>query len=348
MSHSLFVFLGNIAACSTLSAGLWKQVPQGLLLAWMGVMVLFSTVRWLIGRGFPQGPLSSTETRYWERRFILSVAVSGALWGVAGGLFFVSDHRDSNLYLALHIVSMCAAAAATLSYHRIAYPVFLLPAIVPITVNMIWDGVSTSKIMGFVLPFYFTLLYMLSREIYQTAHESFLARINSQYLAMFDYLTGVTNRRAFEETMEREWYRAMRERRMLALVIADIDNFKLCNDTYGHQMGDRMLKKVATLLEKRIRRGADLVARIGGEEFALILPDTDLSGAVALAESIRQDMRVSASRESDETPKLTMSFGVASLLPEASLDPGILFRRADAAVYEAKRKGRDRVEFRSD
>ncbi|MGB5409168.1 MAG: GGDEF domain-containing protein, partial [Thiogranum sp.] len=188
-------------------------------------------------------------------------------------------------------------------------------------------------------------LYLLSQEIYRAAHESILGHINSQYQAMFDHLTGVANRRAFEEALDREWYRAMRDRHVLSLVIADIDNFKLCNDTYGHEIGDRVLKSVAALLEQHIRRGADLVARIGGEEFAIILPDTDLKGVVALAENIRMGLRKLANSNYREIPEVTMSFGVSSLVPDSSIDARLLFSQADAAVYKAKRKGKDRIVY---
>ena len=131
-----------------------------------------------------------------------SVAISGVLWGAAGGLFYVADQPEQGLFLALLIVGMCAAATASLSYHRIAYPVFLLPAITPIMLHLISDEKLTANAVGFVIPFYFTLLYLLSQEIYRAAHESILGRINSQYQAMFDHLTGVANRRGFEEALE--------------------------------------------------------------------------------------------------------------------------------------------------
>jgi len=342
--HSIFVFLGNLVGSVTLAVGLWATARQKLLITWMLVMIVFNVARWLAGRRFPTGFIGEAETRRWENRFVASVAISGVLWGAAGGLFYVPDQPEHGLFLALLIVGMCAAATASLSYHRIAYPVFLLPAIIPIMLHLISDEKLTANAIGFVIPFYFTLLYLLSREIYRTAHESILGRINSQYQAMFDHLTGVANRRGFEQAMDREWYRAMRDKHVLSLVIADIDNFKLCNDTHGHEAGDRVLKSVAALLERHIRRGADLVARIGGEEFAIILPDTDLTGALALAESISVDVRKLANSYHREIPQVTMSFGVSSLVPDSSLDAGLLFSRADAAVYKAKRKGKDRVE----
>jgi diguanylate cyclase (GGDEF)-like protein len=106
-----------------------------------------------------------------------------------------------------------------------------------------------------------------------------------------------------------------------------------------------VLKAVAALLERRIRRGTDLVGRIGGEEFAIILPDTDLEGATTLAKNIRVGVRGLAKRYHKELPKVTMSFGVSSLVPNKSIDAGILFRRADAALYQAKKKGKNRVEI---
>ena len=344
LRHSFFAFLGNLAGSVTLAVGLWATAQRSLLIIWMLTVIVFNVARQLVGRCFPTGFIGEAETRRWEKWFVASVAISGVLWGAAGGLFYVPDKPEQGLFLALLIVGMCAAATASLSYQRIAYPVFLLPAITPIMLHLITDEKLTANVIGFVIPFYFTLLHLLSREIYRTAHESILGRINSQYQANFDHLTGVANRRGFEEAMEREWYRAMRDKHVLSLIIADIDNFKLCNDTHGHEAGDLALKSVAALLERHIRRGADLVARIGGEEFAIILPDTDLNGALALAESIRVSMRKLANSDHKEIPEMTMSFGVSSLVPAGSLNAGLLFSRADAALYNAKRKGKDRVE----
>ena len=345
LRHSIFIFLGNIAGSVTLAVGFWTTARQSLLITWLLVMLIFNLTRWLAARRLPTGFIDEAQTRFWEKLFVASVAISGVLWGAAGGLFYVPDQPEQGLFLALLIVGMCSAATSSLSYHRIAYPVFLLPAITPIMLHLIADETLAANAIGFVIPFYFTLLYLLSREIYRTAHESIIERINSQYQANFDHLTGVANRRGFEEAMEREWCRAMRDNHVLSLIIADIDNFKRCNDTHGYEAGDLVLKSVAVLLEQHIRRGADLVARIGGGEFAIILPATDLHGAVALAKSIRLDMRKLANNDDKEMFRVTMNFGVSSLVPDSSIDERLLFRQADAAVYKAKKKGKDRIAY---
>ncbi|MCB1874126.1 MAG: GGDEF domain-containing protein [Gammaproteobacteria bacterium] len=342
--HSIFLFLGNLAGCMTLGFGLWPIADKAVLITWMSIMILFNAGRWIVGMRFPKGFINEEETYHWERKLVVFVAISGFLWGIAGILFYVPDQPEYILFLALIIVGMCAATTATLSFHRFAFPVFLLPAISPITLNLMSDNNLVANAVGFIIPFYFALLYQLSREIYRTANESIISRIDSQHQAMFDHLTGVANRRAFEEAMDREWYRALRDKSALSLVIGDIDDFKSCNDTYGHAVGDLVLEAVAELLERRIRRGTDLVARIGGEEFAIILPDTDLEGALTLVNSIRVGVRHLAEAYDKEIPQVTMSFGVSSLPPDKSCDTEILFRCADAALYQAKKKGKDRVE----
>ena len=342
--HSTYIVLGNLAGCLTLVIGLWNTIQHSLLIIWLSVMILFSITRWLAVRQFPTEFVSEAETQRWERRFVVSVVISGVLWGVAGGLFYIPNQPEHGLFLALLIVGMCAAAAASLSFHRCAYQVFLLPAITPLTVHLVLDGKLVTNVVGFIIPFYFTILYLLSREIYKTAHESVVRRMDSHYQAMFDHLTGVANRRAFETAMDREWYRALRDKQLLTLVIADIDNFKQCNDIQGHAAGDKVLKAVAALLKQHTHRSADLVARVGGEEFAILLPGTDLDGAVAFAEKIRVAVEKLVNCYQNQVLEVTMSFGVSSLVPELSLKPGLLFSRADAALYQAKRKGKNRVE----
>src|SRR5450830_1958171 len=170
------------------------------------------------------------------------------------------------------------------------------------------------------------------------------ANIELQKLAALDSLTGIANRRRFDEVMRAEWQRGQRDRKPLSLLMCDVDCFKSYNDTYGHLAGDLCLKKFAAVLTAQLKRPADLAARYGGEEFAIVLPDTDLAGAQLLAESCRAQLEQLAITNPGGTGGIvTMSIGVASLIPSKDSSPEALIGAADAAVYAAKRGGRNRV-----
>jgi len=166
-----------------------------------------------------------------------------------------------------------------------------------------------------------------------------------QEMAMQDGLTQVANRRCFDMKLEEEWRRMMRDGRMLSVVIFDVDYFKLYNDTYGHQAGDVCLQTIAANARSCLKRPGDFFARYGGEEFVAILPNSDTKGASALAEQIRRQIHeLNIPHDSSKVcGHVTVSCGVASMIPTESASPQLLLEAADKALYEAKATGRDRV-----
>lgn len=164
-------------------------------------------------------------------------------------------------------------------------------------------------------------------------------------LSASDGLTGVANRRCFDETIQREWTRLQRTKDSLSLIMCDVDFFKLFNDTYGHQDGDDCLKSIAKALQETARRGGDCIARYGGEEFAVILPATDEKSAVRVAEKIRQavEKMAIAHSKSSVAPCVTLSLGVVTVVPDNQGTPESLIKYADKALYLAKSTGRNRV-----
>jgi two-component system chemotaxis family response regulator WspR len=166
-------------------------------------------------------------------------------------------------------------------------------------------------------------------------------------LSNLDGLTAIPNRRYFEHFYDLEWRRALRERRRLSLMMVDVDFFKNYNDLYGHLAGDECLKKIAQTLQV-VNRAGDLVARYGGEEFVVVLPNTDLAGARHVAEVMLErvgGLKI-AHGASEAGAYVTISLGIASEIP-AKGDHLDLLMRADTALYQAKKKGRDRVEVDS-
>lgn len=172
------------------------------------------------------------------------------------------------------------------------------------------------------------------------------ANLRLQQLSSIDSLTGIANRRQLDEILQNEWRRAFRHDSPISIVMFDLDEFKRFNDSYGHQAGDECLRQVATVLQEGVHRAGDLVARYGGEEFAAVLPDSDLKGALQYAESARLAVEELAITHSSSPvgSVVTLSAGVASALPRRGGSPAELIAQADRALYQAKRKGKNRVE----
>jgi diguanylate cyclase (GGDEF)-like protein len=188
----------------------------------------------------------------------------------------------------------------------------------------------------------------LEREIKQRTFMEGLLRDRNQKLsrqANIDALTQVANRRHFDGCFTREWQQATKESQPLSLVLCDVDYFKLFNDNYGHQEGDRCLYKVAQTIASVANLPSDLVARYGGEEFVLILPDTYSYAAIAVIQNIQRliaDLKITH-KKSEVSDYVTLSFGGVTLLPNEKITLEGLLKRADESLYRAKRKGRNQV-----
>ncbi len=164
-------------------------------------------------------------------------------------------------------------------------------------------------------------------------------------LSVSDSLTELANRRLFDETIEREWRVSLRRKSPISVLFIDIDLFKPYNDNYGHQAGDDCLKQIAKVLKKYPRRPYDLCARYGGEEFVILLPETGLLEAVELAEKIMSDIHNLKIRHdfSSVAPYVTVSIGIAEIIPTIAYNCRHLIEMADKALYLAKSGGRDRI-----
>jgi diguanylate cyclase (GGDEF)-like protein len=171
------------------------------------------------------------------------------------------------------------------------------------------------------------------------------ANQNLQLLANLDSLTKLSNRRGFDDYIQKEWDRMRRIKAPLSLIMCDVDFFKNYNDRYLHPNGDKCLIKVAMAMRNTVRRSGDLVARYGGEEFAVILPNTDALGAVSVAENIRSAIKTLqiTHEASSVCPYVTISVGVSTIIPTEENDFQALIHAADRALYQAKSQGRDRV-----
>ncbi|MGL5032241.1 MAG: diguanylate cyclase domain-containing protein, partial [Microcystaceae cyanobacterium] len=218
-------------------------------------------------------------------------------------------------------------------------------------ITQIIDGQTITEIRTLADSFYSMATQLkiifesLENRVKERTAELTIANQKLESLANLDSLTQIANRRRFDDYLTIEWQRNQRENQPLALILIDIDYFKNYNDYYGHQGGDDCLIEVAQTLTKVPKRATDLVARYGGEEFVAILPNTNTQQALVLAESMRTAIAVLniPHAASSISSAITISLGIASIIPREELSPDWLISQADKALYAAKEQGRDRA-----
>ncbi|GAB4125287.1 MAG: diguanylate cyclase [Sideroxydans sp.] len=187
-------------------------------------------------------------------------------------------------------------------------------------------------------------LVEMQRKLVEVTQRLDAANAELRRLSTTDALTGIANRRALDDFLAREWRRCLRVKKPLSLLLLDIDYFKLFNDKYGHQAGDDCLVQVAKQIARAAPRASDLAARYGGEEFMLVLGETDLDGAMWIAERVRQmvaDLKIK--HYATDNKFVSISCGVVSLVPQENFSIERAIESVDAALYQAKRAGRNRV-----
>ena len=346
----------NLANGFILVAALWNAVPTPVLLSWSGLLVAVTGARFLTLLAFRNAsPKSESALAVWTKYFLAGTCAAGVVWGLSGILLFHPSSFPHQVVLAFLLGGMVAGAVPLLSSVRHAYWCFAILVVVPISIRMMWVGDRIHLIMGLLMAIFGLAMLATSVQVHRLFRDSEKLRRELfsssevaqalEYLVRLDSLTGIPNRRLFEEELSKEWARAKRDNVALSLIMADIDHFKEYNDHYGHPAGDLCLVEVAQAMHHVLSRPGDVVARIGGEEFAFLLPQTDLSGAISVAEQIRE--RVLALNlphaVSPVASQVTLSFGVSSSELASVSSPAELIRASDMALYEAKRCGRNQI-----
>ncbi len=285
---------------------------------------------------------------------VLIIGLSFALFPIIGIMVWRQGHRYARSYTLAWTVWSIATVAVVLR----------IVGVLPNYAELVWairiGFISEGMLLALALADRINVLKLeksaaeneqhrvlarakeeLELKVAERTAELEAANRTAEALARTDQLTGLANRRAFFEHAERELRRSLRYHQPLSLIMFDIDYFKAINDTYGHAIGDEVIRRLATVAAATLR-DTDMVARIGGEEFAVILPQTPAEGAMRLAERLRADFDSEAIAAREAELHVTASFGVATIgATKENLDE--IMARADAALYEAKHRGRNQV-----
>ncbi len=313
----------SIAALLFISATFGKmkyRLPERLLtiLVWampvfyLWVMVLFSISLTSLDLGL---------VPYLGMQFVIAALVRISFWRsvfiffppLAFFIFYEWLVDESALFIAVHLISSLVVCVISVALSQILF-------------------------LSWKYQFHYIVL------IKQQSSDLTEANEKLKRLADLDGLTGIANRRSFDEKLQYEWARARREKEQLALIMIDIDHFKKYNDSYGHQKGDDALKAVAQAIQSTLRRSIDFAARYGGEEFVVLLPMATLEGAGEMAEKIREAVwALNIEHNASAYGKVSISLGVACMGHESIADCESLLHAADMALYNAKSSGRNQV-----
>ena len=349
------------------------MVDSYLAYIWYGFLASFSGFLWFITFR-PKLSIVNLPPEELNRYFLLYISGIALLWVIYVWYIGLAIQPDSSqLFMAIQVQVFCALNCAFFLLHsrRMTLWFYFLtmasPLLLFITLAVFESGTNLWKNeanyywlmallqMLYFIVFAFSVKHLIAelastvrlRTLYEISNTR-LIQINQELKSEShtDYLTGVSNRRAYDAGVTREWSRCVRSGASITIMVFDIDYFKLYNDRYGHLSGDRALRAVADVIRQNFRRPGDLVARYGGEEFVATVIDTTMENCLLLAERVRTEIR-EASLMNEDSPIdkiVTISVGIAQCKPHKKISIQKLFNLADAALYQAKEKGRDRIE----
>lgn len=326
-----------------------EQIPH--LFIWFGLIIATSIYRLILITNFHHEPIiSKKRIDYWARRYVTISTIINIVWGSIGILFFPEQMLYQG-FLFLSLLSVLLASVPLLALSRAIYYLQIGVVLFPLGLYMLWMDDKEHYIMVLALFIASISLFAASHYIYDLLFELQTTQAELLQQANTDQLTRIPNRRQYEQAFKTEWRRCTREDLPISMLLIDVDYFKKYNDRFGHAKGDDCLIQVASRLGSISRRPGDVAARHGGEEFAVLLPNTSLENALMLAERFRVSIQRLGIKHPDSKYKvLTVSIGVSSCHPmqhdQSNTDvvfPAMLMNSADNAMYLAKRQGRNRT-----
>lgn len=329
---------------------LWDEVRHDLLIGWLAAVSVSGAIRyslfWLHRRRRPEG----LQILDWERRYAVTLFMTSLVWGL-GVLWII---RESSLLYRLiefmFLLGMSAGAFSHYSARRYMVVGAMASVLLPTTLGFLLSGQPMEISLGVGALFFMgaliratTTMSAAQGENFKLTHRLSAAKQKAELMAHTDELTGLENRRAFFDRGQTLANYCERNGLPLSVAMIDADHFKQINDRYGHAVGDAVLRKLADQLKHSLRK-SDVCGRMGGEEFAMLLPDTSLTEANALAERFCKSYAATPMRDSEGAVANTVSIGVAS----NGYDIEHLLHCADEALYQAKAAGRNCVVAQSD
>lgn len=338
-------FLGAVMLCWLC----WDYIEHNVALSWIGVLSVATLSRIVLFTAYYRSPETSHTPSRWERRYWVTLVFSAGVWGLGALAVMPHDSLLAQAIVLLFAVGMSGSAVSCYYAYRSMTLAAIGLVLLPCTLWLLFQpsqlqtGMALAVLVfsSFMLRATGKLCAALEKALCLT-HEMERAHHIASSAAQTDELTGLKNRRAFFEHAQQLYSHSQREQRPLCALMLDIDHFKRINDTYGHQVGDEVLRQIGGVIKASFR-DTDVYGRLGGEEFAVLLADTPMDTALGIAEQLAQAIaQLQFVHHSDGRQGMTASFGVA-VASAAHSDLHTLLNSADQAMYRAKAQGRNQV-----
>jgi len=339
-----------------LVAILFGKVDSTLLMAWLVILVTNMVVRFSFIRTWLDASNEHRERRSMRNMALSTSLVSGVLWASTTGFLDFKVLPFESLALSLMVMSLAASAALYSAYFIPAFYLSVVPYIGSQFVYHLTQFTFESMVISLILMVFGVMLYGQANRLHRVHKKSIIQKLKNEFLianmqetnlklaeaSNTDFLTKVLNRRSFDEALSKTWSEHKINQQPVCLIMCDIDKFKIFNDTFGHQVGDTVLARVADKIKEQIRP-EDSLFRYGGEEFVIMLQNTVLDTGLVIAEGIRNNIMNDQIDIEGINQSLTVSLGVSAQIPVNGFNPDSLLKEADHMLFKSKHNGRNKV-----
>ena len=343
------VSLAATMVCAVTTALLLLPVANtDRLLAWVSAFAILTLLRLGLAQQFAKAGPEAQELPFWRDAFMTGVLLSGILWGALSVFLFPSESLTHQMFIAIILSGLCAGAVSSYSPWPMSFVIFAGPALAPFAVRIWFTGSPEHQYLTPIVILFLMILTRATMSAGKVLRNLLELQVKNaeltralHYQATHDSLSGLVNHGEFQKRLERIASDETQPSQDYALIFVDLDLFKQVNDTGGHGAGDALLKDIAALLRSR-SRSSDTVARVGGDEFAILLAGCPKPRAIEIGEQLREDIAGHLFNFEGRDYRVAASIGVA--YGETGLHkPSGMLKAADAACYEAKESGRNRV-----
>ena len=337
--------LGHLIAGIAVTLALRELADKYILVSWLALLAGVSLACLLLGLHFRRRQASPEDNRaiYRTRAMIGIIFLRASVWGSSALILWPVD-MAYRVFLVTVLAGVVAALATRLALHRRELLLCCLPIAAPLVFQLVRGGSELELILAALFAFHIGLLLLSVGRLTDAFLESLKLRLSTRNESRTDALTGLANRRRFDEALGDLWQQAIRSAQPIGLMWMDLDSFKDYNDRYGHPQGDAALRRFGDLLRRVLSRSTDVCARVGGDEFAVIMPATDLKGSKLVAAAVcKQVDRMALPHPGSERGHLTISIGVNACRPDRDTSLEDFVRQGDRALYRDKMAGKDRV-----